>query len=67
MKDFRRGFIATTLEEYLYENIEFLLEEESDEYNHISNDYGIVNINKVHPDSRIRYFDGPQFLIKILP
>jgi len=64
MKDFRRGFIATTLEEYLCENIEFLLDKEDDEYNHISNDYGIGDIDKVHSDSRIRYFDGPQFLEK---
>lgn len=48
MKDFRRRFILTTLGEYLYENIEFLLDKESDEYNHISNDYGIQDITKVH-------------------
>jgi hypothetical protein len=34
----------------LNEDIEFLLDKESDEYNHIVNDYGIKNINKVHND-----------------
>lgn len=42
-----RKFIKTTIREYLNENIdlneniEFLLDKESDEYNHITNDYGI--------------------------
>jgi hypothetical protein len=35
---------------FLKESIEFLLDKESDEYNHITNDYGIKDINKVHVD-----------------
>ncbi len=34
----------------LSENIEFLLDKEGDEYNHIQSDYGIKDINKIHSD-----------------
>jgi hypothetical protein len=36
--------------DFIKENIDFLLDKESDEYNHISDDYGIKDINKVHSD-----------------
>ena len=36
--------------QFLNENIIFLLDKEGDEYNHISNDYGIKDINKIHLD-----------------
>ena len=49
MKDMKK-FIKTTIREFLNENVEFLLDKESDEYNHITNDYGIKDINKVHSD-----------------
>lgn len=49
MKDLKR-FIKKNVREFLNENIEFLLDKESDEYNHISNNYGIKNIDKVHSD-----------------
>lgn len=42
--------IRQKLKELLRENIEFLLDKESDEYSHLKNDYGIKDINKVHSD-----------------
>ena len=49
MKDLKQ-FIKTTIREFFNENIEFLLDKESDEYNHITNDYRIKDMNKVHSD-----------------
>ena len=49
MKDLK-GFIKTTIREFLNENVEFLLDKESDEYNHITNDYGIKDISKIDSD-----------------
>ena len=45
-----KGFIKTTIREFLNENVEFLLDKESDEYNHITNDYGIKDISKIDSD-----------------
>ena len=49
MKDLKQ-FIKTTIREFLNVNVEFFLDKESDEYNHITNDYGIKDINKIHSD-----------------
>jgi hypothetical protein len=49
MKDLRR-IIKTTIQDFLNEDIEFLLNKESDDYNHIINDYGVKDITKVHSD-----------------
>jgi hypothetical protein len=42
--------IRVKLREILNENIEFLLDKESDEYHHLKDDYGLKDINKVHSD-----------------
>jgi len=45
-----KRIIEPTIKEHLNENIEFLLDKESDEYSDIDNDYGIKDINNVHSD-----------------
>ena len=45
-----KRIIESTIKEHLNENIEFLLDKESDEYSDIDNDYGIKDINNVHSD-----------------
>jgi len=51
-----RKFIATTIHEYLNEqemlneNIEFVLDKESEENDAIINDYGIRDLSKIHQD-----------------
>ena len=43
-------FIRTRIQDFLNENIEFILDKQSEEYDHIFNDYGIEDVSKVHSD-----------------